>query len=125
MSFNTRHPNQTKYLKEPSWEQIRKVIDAHGVNDQQFERFYGISGTMLQKVRRGQKKLPVKHWHVIYECLRMIDENKPMPVYKDEQPQIPETTPFKINIPFFNKPKKKKSKKSKTIKRTGTLCELC
>lgn len=125
-TYHVRHPNQLKYLKAPPWEQIEKVIQAHGVTAQQFERFYGMSATILQTVRRGDKSLPAKHWHVIYECLRMIDDNKPMPVYKDEQPKPAEPSAFKINIPFFSFTKKKKApKKRKTIKRTGTLCELC
>lgn len=126
-NYNVRHPNQLKYLKPPSWEQIEIVLKAHGVSGQQFERFYGMYPNQLAKIKCGDKNLPAKHWHIIYECLRMIDEGKPMPVYKDDQPQPAEapTSTFRINIPFFKPSKKKKTPKRKTIKRTGSLCELC
>jgi uncharacterized protein (DUF2249 family) len=123
-NYAVRHPNQLKYLKAPSWEQIEKVVQAHGVVGQQFERFYGLSPNQLAKCKRGDKQLPTKHWHIIYECLRMIDDGKPMPIYKDEQPQPPEST-FNIRIPSFSFSQKKKAPKRKTIKRTGSLCELC
>jgi len=119
------HPNHLKYLKAPSWEQIRKVVDAHQVGDKQFERFYGMAENTLNKTRIGDRQLPVRYWHIVYECLRMIDDEKPMPLYKDEQPVAPESNLFSRSITFFKSPKKKKSSKKKTIKRTGSLCELC
>lgn len=122
--FDSKHPNSFKYLKAPSIEQIKIVVAAHGVNPKQFERFYGMTQKTLEKIGRGDRNLPVKHWHIIYECLKMIDEQKPMPVYKEDQPQPPQSS-FKINIPFFKPSTRKKSKPKKTIKRTGTLCELC
>jgi hypothetical protein len=120
--FDSKHPNSSKYLKAPSIEQIKKVIDAHGVVTPQFERFYDMPEKTLQKTLRGERSVPVKYWHIFYECLKMIDNGKPMPLYKEDQPKEPS---FKINIPFFNRSPKKKSPKRKTIKRTGTLCELC
>lgn len=118
------HPNQLKYIKAPTIEMIDKVIEAHGVPEKQFERFYGIYWSCIKLVRQNKRPLPVQHWHVIYECLRMIADDKPLPIYRDEIPQPPKST-FSLNFPFFKKEKKKKSPKRKSIKRTGTLCELC
>lgn len=118
------HQNQLKYIKAPTIEMIDKVIEAHGVNEKQFGRFYGFYETCIQQIRKRKRQLPVHHWHVIYESLRLIEDGKPLSVYRDEQPQ-PSESSFKINIPSFITPKKKKKPKRKTIKRTGTLCELC
>lgn len=118
------HPNHLKYIKAPTIEMIDKVMAAHGVEEKTFERFYGMYYTAIKHVRRGIRQLPVQHWHIIYESLKLIAEGKPLSPYKDEQP-LPPKSAFKLDTLSFAKPKKKKKPRKKTIKRTGTLCELC
>lgn len=119
------HPNQLKYIKAPTIEMIDRVRNAYGVDEKQFERFFGFYRETIKKVRRGERKLPVEHWHTIYECLRLIDEGKPLPLYRDEVPQAPSTSSFNKKLLNLFKTKKKKKPRTKAIKRTGTLCELC
>lgn len=100
---------------------IEKVMAAYGVDEKQFERFFGLYAYCVKHVRRGHRPLPVQHWHIIYECLKLLDEGKPLPIYRED---IPQHSEGKKVFSLFKKPKKK-STKLKTIKRTGTLCELC
>lgn len=116
------HPNHFKYIKAPNIEQIEKVINAYGVQEKQFERFFGFYRESIKLVRRGVRLLPVQHWHIIYECLKLIDEGKPLPLYREDIPKHPQENKF---LSLFKKPKKQRTIKKQTVKRTGSLCELC
>ena len=109
------HPNQTKYIKAPTYEQIMKVVNAHGVPVQQFERFYGIYITCIKQIRRGTQRLPPKHWHIIFENLKKIDNNEPMPAWNPSANKIPSIQQIK---------KHNKKKRTAPVKKTGLIGEL-
>lgn len=115
------HPNHLKYIKAPTIEMIDKVMAAYDVDESQFERFFGIYRWCIKNIRRGVRSLPTQHWHIIYECLKLIDEGKELPIYRED---IPKAAAENKIFSLFKKPAKKRSIKNK-IKRTGSLCELC
>lgn len=117
------HPNHFKYIKAPNIEQIEKVMNAYGVDEKQFERFFGIYAFCIKHVRMGHRKLPVQHWHIIYECLKLIEQGKELPVYREDIPKHPQENKF---LSMFKKPAKKRTTERKhKIQRKGSLCELC
>lgn len=73
MRYFKNHPNMKKYLVGPTWEQIEKVIKAHGVNFSQFERYYGMYDHFITQIKRGERKLSPKYWHIIFENLKIIE----------------------------------------------------
>lgn len=111
------HANQKKYLRSPTYEEVMKVVAAHGVPVEQFERFYGIYVTCIKQMRRsnGTKPLPAKHWHVIYENLQKIENSEPLPVWNPNNGII--AAPAK-------KFKKTKKKRTAPVKKTGLIGEL-
>ena len=119
---NFIHANHFKYIKAPTIAMIEKVIDAYGVNEKQFERFFGIYAFCVKHVRDGKRPLPVQHWHIIYECLKLIEQGKELPLYREDIPKHPQENKF---LSLFKKPAKKRTTKKSKVKRTGSLCELC
>lgn len=109
------HPNLHKYLKPPSYEQVMKVVNAHGVPVQQFERFYGIYITCIKQLRRNHREIPVRYWHIIYENLQKIENNEPLPVWNPNNGTI---------TPAAKKFKKRKKKRTAPVKKTGLIGEL-
>lgn len=59
--------NKAKYLKAPTFAAIESFIKELDVSDAQFERFFGIPSNTLTQVKRGDKRLPARFWHIIYE----------------------------------------------------------
>lgn len=59
--------NRAKYLKAPSILEIDTFIKELQVSDAQFERFFGMPFNTMGVVRNGQRKLPAKYWHIVYE----------------------------------------------------------
>lgn len=119
------HPNHLKYIKAPTIQMIDKVMDAYGVEEKQFERFFGIYKYCIKHVRNNFRPFPVQHWHIIYECLKLIEEGKDLPLYRQDIPKAPESSLVQKIFKSFSSSKKKSTPKRKTIKRTGSLCELC
>lgn len=117
------HPNHLKYIKAPTIEMIEKVMESYGVGEKQFERFFGIYAFCVKHIRQRKRSLPVQHWHIIYECLKLIDAGLPLPLYKEDRPKPPEN---KTILSLFKNPNKKRTTTKKyKVKRTGSLCELC
>lgn len=56
---------KTKYLKEPTWEQIESFVKEVGVSYPHFEAYYGIPFTTLKNVKAGKRSLPCKFWEII------------------------------------------------------------
>jgi hypothetical protein len=117
------HPNLLKYIKAPTIEMIDKVIDAYGVDGKQFERFFGLYADCIKHIRRGLRQLPVHHWHIIYECLKLLEQGKELPIYREDIPKYPEQNKF-LSM-FKKRPSKKRTTTKNKVKRTGSLCELC
>lgn len=61
------HPNKLKWLNPPTIEQIEAVYKKLNVSGADFERFYGMPKGMIAKVRRGDKPMPAKYWHLFFE----------------------------------------------------------
>lgn len=116
------HPNHLKYIKAPTMEMIQKVMDAYGVDEAQFERFFGIYRWCVKNIKRGARTLPVQHWHIIYECLKLIEQGKELPLYRED---IPKAAEEKKIFSMFKKSSKQRTTKKNKVKRTGSLCELC
>ena len=116
------HPNQLKYIKAPTIEMIEKVRAAYGVDEKQFERFFGLYAYCIKHVRRNVRQLPVHNWHIIYECLKLLEQGKELPLYREDIPKYPEQDKF---FRLFKKSAKKRTTQKNKVKRTGSLCELC
>jgi hypothetical protein len=116
------HPNQLKYIKAPTIDMIDKVIDAYGVDGKQFERFFGLYTDCIKHIRRGLRQLPTHHWHIIYECLKLLEQGKELPIYREDIPKHPEEKNF---LSRFKKSTIKRTATKNKVKRTGSLCELC
>jgi len=80
-------PIQTAELKKynirkykgipPDWELIRKVIKRSGLKFQShFEMVWGISHKILTQVKRGDKVLPCRYWHIFYDFDNIRTETK-------------------------------------------------
>lgn len=111
------HPNQQRYLRSPTYEEVMIVVKAHGVPVEQFERFYGIYVTCIKQMRRsnGTKPLPARYWHIIYENLQKIENREPLPIWNPTNGIIP--LPQK-------KLKRTKKKKYSNVKKVGLIKEL-
>jgi hypothetical protein len=59
--------NRKKYLKAPPIESINAIIKDLGISVAQYERFIGIKAKTILQVRVGERNLPAKFWHYIYE----------------------------------------------------------
>lgn len=62
--------NRAKYMKAPTWEQINHFILELGVTVAQFERFYDIPAKTLFNVKTGERALPARFWHIVYERIK-------------------------------------------------------
>lgn len=63
--------NKSKYLKAPTFAQIREFMDELGISTlTRFERFYGIPHSTLRMISYGGRELPAKFWHIIYEKIK-------------------------------------------------------
>jgi hypothetical protein len=87
----SRHPNASRYLFPPTYEQIKSVIEKTGLSEPGFERFFGIPETTIKQVRLGKRKhLPTPYWHLIFENSPQKDKNtakkKLMPRKKTTKP---------------------------------------
>lgn len=59
--------NREKYLKAPTIEEIEAFMAKLGVTAPQFEMFYGIKPDTIRQIRVGERNLPCKWWHFIFE----------------------------------------------------------
>lgn len=119
MGYRHIHPNQLKYLHPPTYEQIMKVVKAHGVPAKQFERFYGMFDCTIYRTNPNAKPhqpLATKHWHIIYESLERIEKNQSV--------VVPRRSSFIKS--HFPKKKIKRPQKPRTpaVQRTGIIAEL-
>jgi hypothetical protein len=62
--------NRRKYLKSPTFEQIEEFINELDVSYAQFERFFGMKTKTINRVKIGERGLPAKYWHIIYERIK-------------------------------------------------------
>lgn len=82
----------------PDWELIRKVIKRSGLKFQShFELVWGISHKILTQVKRGDKVLPCRYWHIFYD----FDNIKKVTKKRIEEKK--EVARKKVNVLVTNK----------------------
>lgn len=69
-SNSQRQKNLEKYLRAPDLEQIMAFVKELKVKARQFERFYGIPDGTIRQIKQGNRELPPKFWHIVYEKIK-------------------------------------------------------
>lgn len=93
-----REYNIVKYRGvPPTWDLIQKTIKRSGLKFQnRFELVWGIPHKILTQVKRGDKELPCKYWHIFYD----FDNIKKQTIEKIE---VAKRVPAKSNVLETNK----------------------
>lgn len=110
--------NMQKYLKAPTAEQVKKVIDACQVPMTHLERFFGIPKGNFKQILYGGRNLPIKYWHIIYETLHKIETGEPITVFNPDNPF------FKRPPRGDTRPKKPKKPQRTKVKKDELVTEL-
>lgn len=59
--------NKKKWLLPPDIDMITDFLSHLGVSAPSFESFYGIPKGTIRGIRHGNRSLPAKYWHIIYD----------------------------------------------------------
>lgn len=59
--------NRNRYLKAPSINVIQEFLDFLQAKDSELERFLGIKRGTISCIRIGERKMPTRCWHWVYE----------------------------------------------------------
>ena len=66
--MNIREQNIKTYLKAPTWKQIDRKRKKHRIRSvSRFATIFEIPYDILRHVKMGDKELPAKYWHIIFE----------------------------------------------------------
>lgn len=68
--------NKSKYKGPPTFKHIEKRLKQFNMKGAHFELYFGIPGGTISKVKNGERAMPVKFWHLIFQGINQIPKNK-------------------------------------------------